>query len=300
MTFDEYIAPLNSDLQSVLRSVIRAGVRIAEAVKTTDTGKAGTKNSYGEEQAALDVVANDTVNGELKDCEHVGFVASEELDKPLLLHEGGAYTVCHDPIDGSSLIDVNLSVATIVGVYRAVDLVGRTPREQVAAMFFLYGPRITMMFTAGSGTHEFTLRDGGFFQTKSDVTIADRGKMFAPGNLRAAIERDDYVRLMEFWMREQYTLRYSGGMVPDINQILVKGGGIFTYPPYSDMPDGKLRLLFECGPMAMIVTQAGGSASDGKIPILDKKITDMTQRTPIFAGSKKEVEKAISMLDQGC
>lgn len=299
MRFDEYVSRLDSGLQSVLLAVARAGVRISDAVKTADTGKAGTKNAYGEEQAALDVIANDIMNGELAGCEYAGFVASEELDKPLQLHENGAYTVCHDPIDGSSLIDVNLSVATIVGVYHLTDLIGHTPREQVVALYFLYGPRTTMMFTAGDGVAEFTLRDGVFVRTMSDVRIADRGKMFAPGNLRAAAERNDYVCLMEFWMREQYTLRYSGGMVPDINQILVKGGGIFTYPSYSDMPDGKLRLLFECGPMAMIVTQAGGIATDGKIPVLDKKITGMTQRTPILIGSKNEVLKAVAMLSQG-
>ena len=296
MTFVEYIARLDIRLQSVLNAVMRAGLFISDAVKIADTGKAGTKNAYGEEQAALDVIANDIMDGALKGCENVGFVASEELDKPLRLHENGVFTVCHDPIDGSSLIDVNLSVATIVGIYPLIDLVGRTPREQVAALFFLYGPRTTMMFTSGDGIHEFTLRDGEFVLTKSDVKISDNGKMFAPGNLRAAIERGDYVKLVEYWMREQYTLRYSGGMVPDINQILIKGGGVFTYPPYSDMPDGKLRLLFECGPMAMLIEQAGGIATDGKTPILDKKITDMTQRTPIFAGSKNEVEKVMSML----
>ena len=116
--------------------------------------------------------------------------------------------------------------------------------------------------------------------------------MFAPGNLRATKFRKDYLDLVNWWMEQQYTLRYSGGMVPDINSILIKGKGIFAYPGYEpDLVDGKLRLVFECGPMAYLMEQAGGAASDGTQPILDKKIESLSQRTPIFIGSKGEVKR---------
>ena len=116
--------------------------------------------------------------------------------------------------------------------------------------------------------------------------------MFAPGNLRATKFRPDYLKLVNWWMEQQYTLRYSGGMVPDINSILVKGKGIFSYPGYEpDCVDGKLRLVFECGPMAYLMEQAGGAASDGKQRIVEKKIESLTQRTPIFIGSKEEVKR---------
>ena len=117
--------------------------------------------------------------------------------------------------------------------------------------------------------------------------------MFAPGNLRATKFREDYVKLMDYWMREQYTLRYSGGMVPDINQILLKGKGVFTYPAYEETPQGKLRLLFECNPMSLLMEQAGGKSTDGEGKrVLEKELTEISQRTPILVGAKGEVEKA--------
>jgi fructose-1,6-bisphosphatase len=120
--------------------------------------------------------------------------------------------------------------------------------------------------------------------------------MFAPGNLRACSERKEYMDLMNFWCMEKYTLRYSGGMVPDINQILLKGKGIFSYPGYSEAPNGKLRLLFECAPMSYLMEQAGGAGSDGKIRILEKKVENIDQRTPIFIGSKAEVDRCVISL----
>jgi len=122
-------------------------------------------------------------------------------------------------------------------------------------------------------------------------------KNFAPGNLRAVKDNPKYKDLVDHWMMEGYTLRYSGGMVPDLNHILTKGQGVFTYPPYPPKyPEGKLRLLFECNPMSFLMEQAGGAASTGEGAVLDVKVKDVHQRTPIFIGSKKEVDKAVEML----
>jgi len=128
------------------------------------------------------------------------------------------------------------------------------------------------------------------------LMVQDEAKNFAPGNLRAAKDNPKYRQLVENWMNTEYTLRYSGGMVPDLNHIFLKGNGIFTYPGYSKAPDGKLRLLFECNPMALLMEQAGGAASDGKGRILSKKITELHQRTPIYIGSKENVDLARSRL----
>ncbi|MFA6436556.1 MAG: fructose-bisphosphatase class I, partial [Candidatus Gracilibacteria bacterium] len=125
---------------------------------------------------------------------------------------------------------------------------------------------------------------------RQGITVKE-GKMFAPGNLRAVADRADYLELVRWWMEQGYTLRYSGGMVPDINQILLKGKGIFSYPGYSEAPQGKLRLLFECAPMAYLLEQAGGAGSDGTMPILDKTIESIHQRTPVYLGSKEEVKR---------
>lgn len=174
-----------------------------------------------------------------------------------------------------------------------------TGNDQVAACYAVYGPHTTLVLTIKKGTHEFRLDEkrGEFFLTKENLKIAPESKHFAPGNLRAAAERDDYLALTNEWIKKGLTLRYSGGMVPDINHILLKGNGIFTYPGYSKAPHGKLRLLFECNPMALLAEQAGGVAWNDDGRILDQKIEELHQRTPIYIGSKTEVEYARSHLN---
>jgi len=194
------------------------------------------------------------------------------------------------------LIDVNFAMGTIVGIYENAEIMGRTASEQVAAMYGLYGPRTTFVVTVGSGVHEFVLRDGVWELETEKLELNGKKKYFAPGNLRATKERGDYFELVEQYMREQYTLRYSGGMVPDLNHILKKGSGVFLYPGMPGAPDGKLRLLYECGPMAFIFEQAGGAASAGDMPVLDVKIDSLVQRTPIYIGAREEVERAVAAL----
>jgi fructose-1,6-bisphosphatase len=152
------------------------------------------------------------------------------------------------------------------------------------------------MLSFGAGVHEFVLKSEGFELKKENVMVEKDGKYFAPGNLRATKNEEWYSKLVNFWMDSQYTLRYSGGMAPDINHILVKGKGIFTYPGYENSPDGKLRLLYECGPMSYLMEQAGGKSMDGNISVLDKKIEALHQRTPIFIGSCNEVDLALKYL----
>ncbi len=154
------------------------------------------------------------------------------------------------------------------------------------------------------GVKEFRLLPNGEWAVSMEKVTVREGKMFAPGNLRATKFRPDYLKLVNWWMGQQYTLRYSGGMVPDVNSILVKGKGIFSYPGYqadpasgeTGAPDGKLRLVFECGPMAYLMERAGGAASDGRQRIVEKKIESLTQRTPIYIGSKAEVKRCEEQL----
>jgi len=289
-TIFDYLREINTTKEgfTVAESLVSAIKQIAEAIKTSSTGKAGTYNIYGEEQLALDVLSDRIVQEECRKNPNIGLIASEELPSEIKIGEG-KFAICYDPLDGSSLVDVNLAVGSIFGIYETKSFVGLTGSDQVGAIIAVYGPRTTIVLTALKGTHEFLLnKDGEFIMTNENITIGE-GKMFAPGNLRAALERQDYLDLVNFWCREQYTLRYSGGMVPDINQILLKGKGIFAYPGYSEAPNGKLRLLFECAPMSLLVEQAGGASSDGNTRILDKKIEKLDQRTPIYIGSKAEV-----------
>ena len=279
--------------------VIPAAVKkIATAIAKQSGELAGSRNVYGENQLALDVQANDIVVEELKKSGLVSDLASEELENEIKTENAGApFTVVFDPLVGSSLVDVNFAVGSIFGIYKAGSPVGKTGDDQVAACFAVYGPRTTLVLTVKKGTHEFRLAaDGKFYITKENLRVSEDAKYFAPGNLRAAAEREDYLALTNTWIKNGLTLRYSGGMVPDINHILLKENGIFTYPGHSKAPNGKLRLLFECNPMALVMEQAGGAASDGNERMLAKKITELHQRTPIYIGSKNAVEAAGRLL----
>lgn len=280
-----------ANLARLIGEIIPAAVKkIKGAIERQDGELAGSQNVYGEKQLALDVQANEIVLDELKKSGLIGFAASEELENFLEFPSSG-YSVVFDPLDGSSLVDVNFAVGSIFGIYTAGNSVGKTGDDQIAAAFAVYGPRTTLILTVKKGTHEFRLADdGNFYLTRENLRVAEDSKYFAPGNLRAAAEREDYLKLTNEWIKNGLTLRYSGGMVPDLNHILLKGNGIFTYPGYSKAPEGKLRLLFECNPMALLMEQAGGAATDGHQRILSKKITELHQRTPIYIGSKGTVE----------
>ena len=275
-------------------AIAPAVIEIRHKIECGDLCHCGTENVYGEKQLALDVCSNQIVLDHLKKSGLVNIAASEELESEVEFKKAGKdekdlFTVVFDPLDGSSLVDVNFAVGSIFGVYPAGSPIGRTGDDQLAACFAVYGPRTTLVLTLGKGTHEFRLnhKENEFFLSKENLKILPQAKYFAPGNLRAAAERDDYLKKIDEYIKKGMTLRYSGGMVPDINHILIKGNGVFSYPSYSATPEGKLRLLFECNPMALLVEQAGGGAIDeGGARILSKKITGLHTRTPIFIGSK--------------
>lgn len=291
-----------ANLARLMGEVIPGAVKKVErAIKEQGSEKSGTINPSGEAQLALDVRANDIIVEALKKSKLVWWLASEEMKDPEEVgNENYPFTVVFDPLDGSSLVDVNFAVGSIFGVYawpkdhakrwEAMQM-PRMGSEQVAACYAVYGPHTTLVLTVKNGTHEFRFADdGNFYLTKENLKVAPVAKHFAPGNLRAAAEREDYLKLTNDFIKSGLTLRYSGGMVPDLNHILLKGDGIFTYPSYSKAPQGKLRLLFECNPMALLMEQAGGAASDGKERILEKKISELHERSPIFIGSRDTVE----------
>jgi fructose-1,6-bisphosphatase I len=281
---------------SVILSLMDGIRQISAAVRLESGGKADTVNASGEQQIVLDVLTDQLLTDRLRQNPNVGVVASEEKEGEERLSDVGKFACAYDPLDGSSLADVNLSVGTIIGVYKADGFLGLTGDDQVASLIAVYGPRTTVLLTVRQGVKQFILRENGeFLLIRNDLKVGP-GKMFAPGNLRACAFREDYLELTNFWIKEQYKLRYSGGMVPDVNQIILKGMGIFSYPGYGDEPNGKLRLLFECAPIALIMEEVGGAASNGKERILDIKIEDYHQRTPIYIGSKEEVERCNKFL----
>jgi fructose-1,6-bisphosphatase I len=290
-------AKVPDDLRHLMLDVAKAAKYIHFAIRTTDTGLAGSRNQFGEEQVKLDVLSDDIIRQHLTESRLVATYISEEQKDIVELRKDGRYSVVFDPLDGSSLVEVNFAIGSIFGIYEGKDVIGCTPREQVAALYIIYGPRTLLVYSAGNGVHEFILNEvGEFTLLREYLGVGDTAKNYSPGNLAAIDENEAYRALLHRWLAEKLTLRYSGCMASDIHHIFSKGQGIFTNVGGNKYPEGKLRLAFECGPFAYLMEQAGGSASDGSQPILDKKIRDLDQRTPIIIGSKNDVEKACEVL----
>ena len=290
-------ARISDDLRHLILAIAEAAKYIQKSIRTTETGLTGVENQFGEKQLKLDAVSDDIIRKHLKESALVATFISEEQEEIIELDPKLPYSVVYDPLDGSSLVEANFAIGSIFGIYEGRDLISKHPRDQVAALYVLYGPRTVLVYAAGNGVHEFVLEDvGEFVLLRENLGVADTAKNYSPGNLRAVNENEGYARLMQAWLQESLTLRYSGCMVADVHHIIAKGQGIFANVGGRKYPEGKLRLVFECGPLAYIMGQAGGAASDGTQPLLDKKITSIDQRTPCIIGSKKEVARCIELL----
>ncbi|PID68438.1 MAG: class 1 fructose-bisphosphatase [Flavobacteriia bacterium] len=274
-------------------------------------GAAGDTNIQGEQQQKLDVYANRVFINTFKRRDIVcGFASEEEDDFVIVSDQHGGnehkYIILVDPLDGSSNIDVNVSVGTIFSIYRRVTPVG-TPvtiedflqkgRNQVAAGYVVYGTSTMLVYTTGHGVNGFTLNpaSGVYYLSHPNMMFPKDGNIYS-------INEGNYVHFpqgvkdyIKYCQKEEenrpYTSRYIGSLVSDFHRNMIKGG-IYIYPTSHKAPQGKLRLLYECNPMAFLAEQAGGKASDGFNPILDIQPTELHQRVPFFAGSKNMVEKA--------
>ena len=285
------------DLRRLIWQIAVTGKYISSKIQESNRKLAGQENIYGEEQLALDRSSDEIIKRQLEFSGFVSQYASEERESIIQVGTGhDKYIVTADPLDGSSLVNTNLAIGTIIGIHRESIMTGGD-KSLVAAMYIMYGPLITMIYSAGNGTHEFVLnREGEYVLSEENIILRERGYIYSIGGLRRdwTQEHLDYVRHLE---HEGYKLRYSGGFVPDINQILIKKGGVFTYPALKHNPNGKLRLIFELQPMAFLMEQAGGTATDGRRSILSIQPETLEQRCPIYMGSRYEVEKAKIFLD---
>ena len=292
---------IEDNLIHLICEIAEASKYVINAVRTGDLGVAGTSNLYGEEQLALDVLSDRIMRKRLVKSGVVCSIASEEMDEIYEVKPDspdGKYSVAYDPLDGSSLVDVNLAVGTIVSIFAGCDLL-QEGRKQVAAMYILYGPRVSMVYSVGNGVYEFTMNHlMEFTLTRENVRMMPSGVIYSPGGLRNKYTEgnEKFLRYLE---AKGCKLRYSGGFVPDINQVLMKGKGIFLYPALNGSPNGKLRLLFELNPMAYLIENAGGAATDGKTPILDLKPESLDQRAPIYIGCVEDVNKAMEYVNGG-
>ena len=292
---------ISDNLVHLICEVAEASKYVINAVRTGDLGVAGTSNLYGEEQLALDVLSDRIMRKRMIHSGVVCNIASEEMEEiyQVTSNPQGMFSVAYDPLDGSSLVDVNLAVGTIVGIYQGCDLL-QPGRKMVGAIYILYGPRVSMVYSVGKGVYEFTMNQLMEFNlTRENVQMKPSGDIYSPGGLRNKYTEGNerYIRYLE---EKGAKLRYSGGFVPDINQVLMKGKGIFMYPALKDTPNGKLRLLFELNPMAFLLEQAGGAATNGKTPILDLVPEGLDQRSPVYIGCREDVEKASEFLNGNC
>ena len=282
------------------------------------TGASGEENIQGEQQQKLDLYANDKFKAALENRDQVCGVASEEEDEAVAfnkeLNQNAKYVVLMDPLDGSSNIDVNVSVGTIFSIYRRISPIG-TPaieddflqpgNKQVAAGYIIYGSSTMLVYTTGNGVHGFTYDPslGVFCLSHENMQIPKDGNIYSinEGNyIRFPEGVKQYLKYCQEIKPEDnrpYTSRYIGSLVADFHRNLLKGG-IYLYPSTQAYPNGKLRLLYECNPMAMLIEQAGGKATDGEQRILDINPTELHQRVPFFVGSSNMVDKVQKFLDE--
>ena len=293
-----WMAGVETELRRLIWQIAVTGKYISAKIHESNRKLAGFKNIYGEEQLSLDRSADTILKNQLQFSGFVREYASEEQDAVIHIGKGSEkYFVTADPLDGSSLVDSNLSIGTIIGIHNG-SMMGDGRNTIVAALYITYGPLITMVYSAGKGAHEFVLnREGEYVLSQENIRLKKRGDIYCLGGLRKDWTQA-HLQFVEYLEAEGYKLRYSGGFVPDINQLLIKNGGVFTYPALKKNPNGKLRLLFELQPMAFLMEQAGGSATDGKKNILDIPVDDIGQRSPIYIGSHFEVEKARAFLEK--
>jgi len=327
---EEQKGTLDGELATVLSSISLACKQIAAAVGRAGisslTGVAGTgENVQGEEQKKLDVISNDIFSMCLRNTGRTGVIASEEEEHPIAVEEtsSGNYIVVFDPLDGSSNIDAGISVGSIFGIYEpsetcVVDMddpsktlescitnVCQPGKNLLAAGYCLYSSCTILVLTIGTGVYGFTLDPyvGEFVLTHDNIKIPESGKIYAfnEGNYDlwdAGVKSYmDSLKDPKKWGGKPYSARYIGSLVGDFHRTLLYGG-IYGYPGDTKNPNGKLRLLYECAPMSMIVEQAGGIGSTGQERVLDVMPTAVHQRVPLFIGSKQEVEYLCSFTDK--
>jgi fructose-1,6-bisphosphatase I len=313
VTLDRYIKRkqdafpfATGELSQLLRDIALAGKIINREINRAGlidvTGGMGNDNVQGEAQQKLDVIANIRfIRALINGGEACAIISEEDEDIIYTGNDNGKYVVAIDPLDGSSNIDVNVSVGTIFSIYRRVSPIGSKAtledflqggRKQAAAGYILYGSSAMLMYTTGSGVSGFTYEHslGEFFLSHPEMVTPRQGVIYScnDGNFH------DFPSLVKAYIEEMrsraYTSRYIGSLVADLHRNLMKGG-IYMYPPVSKAPEGKLRLLYECYPLAFLVEQAGGKAMDGNQSIMDIEPVSIHQRSPLYIGSEGMVNE---------
>ena len=326
ITLEEYIIQSQNrfpgatgELSQLLRDIGLAAKVVSREVNKAGIvdilGKEGARNVHGEQVQKLDLYADHQMINALKRSNITCMFISEENDGMVTLETNdGKYVVYMDPLDGSSNIDVNVSVGTIFSIYirksaRAEELAQEDALQpgtnQVAAGYILYGSSTMLVYSTGLGVSGFTLDPsiGEFILSYNKFSIPQQGKIYSINEGSYNSWHHGLKQYIKYCQEEDattgrpYKARYIGSMVADIHRTLIQGG-IFIYPPSKKYPDGKLRLMYECNPLALIVEQSGGMATDGRQRILEIKPESFHQKTPIYIGSKENVLKVMEYLEK--
>lgn len=300
----------SGELSQLLRDIALASKVVNREVNKAGLidimGAMGSQNSGGEQQQKLDVLANIRFTRALTKGGEVCALVSEETESYVDLNNEGGYVIAIDPLDGSSNIDVNVSIGTIFSIYRRKSAIGKpiqeedilqTGAEQVAAGYILYGSSTMLVYTTGHGVNGFTYEStlGEYVLSHANMRIPEDGRIYSINEGSANSFAQPVNQYIQYCKDQQYTARYIGSLVADFHRNLLKGG-IYIYPATAKDKNGKLRLMYECNALAFLAEQAGGSATDGYVRILELKPKDLHQRTPFYVGSKNMVQKAVSFI----
>lgn len=304
----DQFAYASGELSQLLRDIALASKVVNREVNKAGLidimGSMGSTNMAGDQQQKLDVLANIRFTRALTKGGEACAIISEENESFEDLNNDGKYVIAIDPLDGSSNIDVNVSIGTIFSVYRRVSQPG-TPiqeadilqqgSEQVAAGYILYGSSTMLVYTTGHGVNGFTYEPslGEYFLSHPDMMMPADGKIYSVNEGSYNSFPEGVRQYVQYCKDKNYTGRYIGSLVADFHRNLLKGG-IYIYPATAKDPAGKLRLMYECNALAFIAEQAGGSATNGSMRVMDIRPKDLHQRTPFYVGSKMMVEKAES------
>ncbi|HVZ58412.1 MAG TPA: class 1 fructose-bisphosphatase [Patescibacteria group bacterium] len=266
-------------------------------------GTTGTKNTFKEEVKKIDEFSNRLLIENLQQTNCVNYLASEELEKPMLVDKNAPYSIFFDPLDGSANTDINAPIGTIFSIYHHQRELLQKGFEQVAAGYILYGTSVMFVLTTGNGVNGFTLDPeiGSYLLSHPDISMPSFGNIYSINEGESLSFPQKTQEFLSFLKQEDqatkrpYKLRYIGAMVADVHRTLLKGG-IFLYPATKKNPHGKLRLLYEANPMAFLITQAGGMAVCGNQHILDLQPHHVHQQLPVVLGSKDNVELYLQYL----
>jgi len=276
-------------MKDIIEAIEIASIEIKKIIDLGDTGKSENENSTGDTQLKLDIASDIVIENIFKTIPSIKAIVSEEQEAIIPLNEDGEYLIAYDPLDGSSLVDVNLSVGSIYGIYKN-DF---TAKNIIASIYVVFGPRIEMVVAVDNCVKMYRLFNGKFNYIQ-DIKLEKKGILNATGSTQMCWP-EHHKKLLNSMYDDGYYLRYSGGMVPDLHQILLKGGGLFSYPGTTDKPKGKLRQLFEVFPFALTYEFAGGGSIDGFKRALEVETTHIHDTTPCFFGSNTEINRVLEV-----